>query len=96
MRDNLNATRGLVMAEAVSFGLAAKLGKTEAHRLVEEASRKAVAEKRHLQDVLADDKRVTTLLSEQDFAELFDPLRYQGMAQAFIDRLLVSAKPRNG
>jgi 3-carboxy-cis,cis-muconate cycloisomerase len=96
MRDNLNATRGLVMAEAVSFGLAAKLGKTEAHRLVEEASRKAVAEKRHLQDVLADDKRVTTLLSEQDLAELFDPLRYQGVAQAFIDRLLVSAKPRNG
>jgi 3-carboxy-cis,cis-muconate cycloisomerase len=96
MRDNLNATRGLVMAEAVSFGLAAKLGKTEGHRLVEEASRKAVAEKRHLQDVLADDKRVTTLLSEQHLAELFDPLRYQGVAQAFIDRLLVSAKPRNG
>jgi 3-carboxy-cis,cis-muconate cycloisomerase len=96
MRDNLNATRGLVMAEAVSFGLAAKLGKTEAHRLVEEASRKAVAEKRHLQDVLADDKRVTTLLSGQDLAELFNPLRYQGVAQAFIDRLLVSAKPRSG
>jgi 3-carboxy-cis,cis-muconate cycloisomerase len=95
MHENLNATRGLVMAEAVSFGLAAKLGKSEAHRLVEEASRKAAAEKRHLQDVLADDKRVATLLPQQELANLFDPLRYQGVAQSFIDRLLASAKSAN-
>ena len=35
MRVNLAQTRGLVMAEAVSFALAAKLGKHEAHRIVE-------------------------------------------------------------
>ena len=34
------------MAEAVAFALASKLGKHEAHRIVEEASRKAAAEKR--------------------------------------------------
>jgi 3-carboxy-cis,cis-muconate cycloisomerase len=78
MQENLNATRGLIMAEAVSFGLAAKLGKSEAHRLVEGASRKALAEKRHLQHALADDVRVTALLSQQELAELFDPLKYQG------------------
>ena len=53
MRANLDRTHGLIMAEAVSLALAAKLGKHEAHKLVEEASRKALAAKRHLQDVLA-------------------------------------------
>lgn len=96
MRDNLNATRGLIMAEAVSFGLAAKLGKAEAHKLVEEASRKAVGEKRHLQDVLAEDRRVTAQLSAEELARLFDPMNYQGVAQGFIDRLLQSARPGIG
>jgi 3-carboxy-cis,cis-muconate cycloisomerase len=91
MRENLNATRGLIMAEAVSFGLAAKLGKAEAHTLVEEASRKAVSEKRHLQQVLAEDERVTVQLSADELARLFDPMNYQGVAQRFIDRLLTSA-----
>ena len=40
MRVNLDATHGLIMAEAVSFGLGAKLGKQEAHKIVAEASRK--------------------------------------------------------
>jgi 3-carboxy-cis,cis-muconate cycloisomerase len=92
MRDNLDMTRGLVMAEAVSFGLAAKLGKAEAHKLLEEASRKAVADKRHLHEVLADDARVSAHLSKEELARLFDPMNYQGVAQGFIDRLLQSAK----
>jgi 3-carboxy-cis,cis-muconate cycloisomerase len=93
MRTNLDATHGLIMAEAVSFALAVKLGKSDAHKLVEEAGKKAVADKRPLQDVLADDKRVTAQLSKDDLARLFDPLSYQGAAQAFIDRQLASAKP---
>src|SRR5215212_3115139 len=63
MRENLEITRGLIMAEAVSFGLAAKLGKAEAHKLVEEASRNASGEKRHLKDVLAEDEGVAAVLS---------------------------------
>jgi len=96
MRENLEITRGLIMAEAVSFGLAAKLGKAEAHKLVEEASRKAGDEKRHLKDVLADDERVATLLSPDELTDLFDPMKYQGVAQSFIDRLLASANPPAG
>lgn len=92
MRENLGATHGLIMAEAVSFGLAAKIGKSDAHMLVEQASRKALAEKRRLQDVLAEDQRVSSLLSEQELAALFEPMNYQGVAQNFIDRLLASAK----
>ena len=37
MRANLDITDGLIMAEAVSFKLAEKIGKSDAHKLVEAA-----------------------------------------------------------
>ena len=55
MGVNLSATQGRIMAEAVSFALASKLGKQEAHRIVAEASRKAAAAKRDLQEVMAEE-----------------------------------------
>ena len=45
MRLNLDATGGLIMAEAVTMALAEKIGKSDAHHLIEAASKKAVAEK---------------------------------------------------
>jgi len=90
MRINLDATNGLIMAEAVAMALAEKIGKNEAHHLVEAASKKAVAEKKDLRDVLAGDTRVTTHLSAGRLAELFEPMAYQGVSQALIDRLLAS------
>src|SRR6202163_238754 len=48
MRVNLDATHGLIMAEAVTMALAEKTGKSEAHHLVEAASKRAVAEKTDL------------------------------------------------
>src|SRR6266853_5062567 len=44
MRVNLEATHGLIMAEAVTFALAEKIGKSDAHHLIEAASKKAVAD----------------------------------------------------
>ena len=90
MRVNLAQTRGLVMAEAVSFALAAKLGKHAAHNIVEEASRKAAATKRDLQDVVGEDDRVKEHLSVEELAKLFEPMGYQGVAQIFIDRIVGS------
>ncbi|MGB6082238.1 MAG: 3-carboxy-cis,cis-muconate cycloisomerase [Xanthobacteraceae bacterium] len=90
MRANLDTTHGLIMAEAVTMALAEKLGKADAHHLIEDASRKAVASKRHLRDVLADDKRVIAHLDATRLTKLFDPLAYQGTSQALIDRLLAS------
>jgi len=92
MRANLDSTHGLVMAEAISFALAAKIGKHNAHALIEASSRKAVAEKRHLAAVLAADDRVTAQLSADELKQLFDPLSYQGVAQTFIDRMLAHAR----
>jgi len=90
MRVNLDASHGLIMAEAVTFALAEKMGKSDAHHLVEAAARKAVAGKLHLRDVLTSDPKVTAHLGADKLAKLFDPIAYQGVSQALIDRLLKS------
>lgn len=92
MRANLDATNGLIMAEAVAMALGAKLGKQEAHHLVEAASKRAVAEKRHLRDVLAGDEAVLQHLKRDDLDKLFDPLGYTGVAAALIDRVLAARR----
>jgi 3-carboxy-cis,cis-muconate cycloisomerase len=90
MRVNLDATGGLIMAEAVTMALAEKIGKSDAHHLIEAASKTAVAGKKRLRDVLSADAKVTAHLDAGAIAELFEPMAYQGASQALIDRLLAS------
>lgn len=90
MRSNLDATHGLIMAEAVTFALADKIGKSDAHHLIEAASKRAVAEKKHLREILAADSQVTAHLTAEKITALFEPMAYQGASQALIDRLLDS------
>jgi 3-carboxy-cis,cis-muconate cycloisomerase len=90
MRQNLDATGGLIMAEAVAMALAETIGKGEAHHIVEAASKTAVAEKKHLRDVLAADSKVAAHLGADQLAKLFEPMAYQGASQTLIDRLLAS------
>jgi 3-carboxy-cis,cis-muconate cycloisomerase len=90
MRINLDATHGLIMAEAVTFALAEKIGKSDAHHLMEAASKKAVADRKDLRDVLTGNPKVTAHLDAGQLAKLFEPMAYQGVSQALIDRLLAS------
>jgi 3-carboxy-cis,cis-muconate cycloisomerase len=90
MRVNLDATGGLIMAEAVTMALAETIGKSDAHHLIEAASKTAVAGKTHLRDVLSADPKVTAHLDAGTLAKLFEPMAYQGASQALIDRLLAS------
>jgi 3-carboxy-cis,cis-muconate cycloisomerase len=93
MRANLDTTHGLIMAESVTFALAEKIGKSDAHHLVEAASKKAVAENKTLREVLAADPTVAAQLDAKKLADLFEPMAYQGVSQALIDRLLASLGP---
>ena len=94
MRKNLDITHGLIMAEAVSMKLAEKIGKAKAHKIVEDASRRAAAQERNLKDVLLADKDVTEKLKATEIEKLFEPMSYPGVAQIFIDRLLAAAQSR--
>jgi 3-carboxy-cis,cis-muconate cycloisomerase len=90
MRANLDASHGLIMAEAVMMALGAKLGRLEAHHVVEAACRRAVAEGRHLRAVLADDPAVAAQLDTAALDRLFDPLNYLGETEALITRVLAA------
>jgi 3-carboxy-cis,cis-muconate cycloisomerase len=90
MRVNLDATHGLIMAESVTMALAEKIGKSEAHHLIEAASKKAVAEKKDLREVLTQDPKVAAHLDAGRIESLFEPMAYQGVSQTLIDRLLAS------
>jgi 3-carboxy-cis,cis-muconate cycloisomerase len=94
LRANLDMTGGQIMAEALSFALAEKMGRAEAHALVQELSRQAVQEKRPLRDVLLSNLRAKSQLGGAAIEKLFMPLTYQGSAQTFIDRLVVAAQMR--
>ena len=84
MRRNLDALHGLPMTEAASLALAPHLGKAEAHRLIEEVSRRVAAGEGTLVDVLRSDARATLYLSAADFDRLADPSAALGATAAFI------------
>jgi 3-carboxy-cis,cis-muconate cycloisomerase len=94
MRQNLDATGGLILTEAVMMSLGERIGRGEAHHLLEAASRKALAERRHLRDVLASDEHITRHLDEAALKRLFDPLAYLGSAEQFVDRTLAAYRRR--
>jgi 3-carboxy-cis,cis-muconate cycloisomerase len=94
MRQNLDATRGLIMAEAVSSALAAKLGRQAAHELVESACRRAVEQGRNLSDELEQNTKLRAHLPAAELDRLFDPQNYLGMAEQFVERVLVARSGR--
>ena len=88
MAANLDITHGQIMAEAIQMALAPVLGRDVAHSLVGAACRRAVADGRHLREVLGDDPKVRAALDAAALARLFEPLAYLGSADAFIERVL--------
>jgi 3-carboxy-cis,cis-muconate cycloisomerase len=92
MRENLEATRGLIYAEAVVAALGEKRDRSAARELVERACRQARAERRHLREILAEDGEVSGMLDPQALAALFEPGRYLGSADRFIDEVLAAAR----
>ena len=94
MRRNLDATRGLIMAEAVSSALAPKLGRQAAHELVEGACRRAAAQGGSLRQVLEQDSKLAAYFSSAELDRLFDPETYLGVAEQLVDRVLAARTGR--
>ena len=94
MRENLEATRGLIMSEAVSSALAAKLGRQAAHELVEAACRRAVEQGKSLREVLEQDTKLAAHLSTAELDRLFDPENYLGVSEQLVERVLAARTGR--
>jgi 3-carboxy-cis,cis-muconate cycloisomerase len=92
MRKNLDATHGLIFAEAVAMALGDRLGKMPAHMLVESACKKARAENRHLKEVLREDRGLQGYLTPADLEGLFDVRNYLGSAEEFVRWVLAEVR----
>ena len=73
MLKNIDFTEGLIFAENVSLALAPKIGKTEAHELVEMACKETLRTHKHLKTILLENTTVTTHLTVEELNILFAP-----------------------
>jgi 3-carboxy-cis,cis-muconate cycloisomerase len=83
MLANLGASGGQTQAESAMFALAGELGRSEAKRVVAEASQQGG----ELGDALKAGQ-AGQLLSEEEIDRALDPTAYLGSAAAFVDRAL--------
>jgi 3-carboxy-cis,cis-muconate cycloisomerase len=91
MRRNLDATQGMITAEAVMMALAPALGRDAAHHVVAAACAKALESGGHLLEALCAEPRVTAHLSRTELERLLDPERYTGLCGAFVDRVVAQS-----
>jgi 3-carboxy-cis,cis-muconate cycloisomerase len=93
MLENLDLTRGLIVAEAVMMAAAPKLGRQHAHDVVYDACRKAIEGGGTLADILADVPEITEALGGKDaIRKHCDPANYLGLCGPMVDRVLSLSK----
>ena len=89
MRQNLDETGGMLMAENVTTVVADRLGRLEAHELVGAAARRSADGGRPFRDELLAEPALNQRLSPEEIDAALDPAGYLGSAGVFIDRALV-------
>ena len=92
MAENLDISRGLIVAEAVMMGLAPQLGRQDAHDVVYDACRLANEKGMSLADALSADKRVAERIDRATIDRLTAPKNYLGLAPDMVDRVLAATK----
>ncbi|KJE37049.1 fumarate lyase [Thalassospira sp. HJ] len=87
MAQNLELSRGAMLAEAATFALADHIGRDAADKLVKEAVANSAANQSNLFDELP---KLTD--APVDWDQVRDPVNYIGQADLFIDRVRSSAR----
>ncbi|KZD01408.1 MULTISPECIES: 3-carboxy-cis,cis-muconate cycloisomerase [unclassified Thalassospira] len=87
MAENLELSRGAMLAEAATFALADHLGRDAADKLVKDAIAKSAENASNLFDELP---KLTE--APVDWAHIRNPVNYIGQSDVFIDRVLGAAK----
>jgi len=91
MRQNLDLSGGLIMAEALMLELGKQMGRQRAHDAVYEAAQGSVVQSRPFREMLAEDPHVKARLSASQVDALLDPARYAGLCRLFAERGAVGA-----
>ena len=94
MRQNIENTQGLIFAERAMMLLAPKLGRDVAHKHLEDATRRSIAQNKHLSAVLAEMPEVSSHLNRSVLEQMEVPEQYLGSAETFRKALLSSGIQR--
>ncbi len=94
MSDNIDAAHGTVFAERAVMLLAPHIGHDAAHKLLEEAVRKTIEQKRSLGEILGEMAEVTRYLDHSILKDLDAPESYLGGAEELRLRLLTPEKKK--
>ncbi|MEM3059255.1 MAG: adenylosuccinate lyase [Methanomassiliicoccales archaeon] len=93
MKENLEKSKGLIMAEAVMIELVRRgMGRQEAHALVRECSLEAEEKGVHLKKALLSRKEIRSLIDEKELDRVMAPENYLGKAPEIVDRVVKTAE----
>jgi adenylosuccinate lyase len=92
MRENLDLSGGLIMAEALMLELGKQIGRQRAHDAVYDAAQGSVTEGRPFRELLARDPHVSGKLTGSQIDALLDPERYAGLCRLFAERGAATAR----
>lgn len=84
MTENVQCTRGLILAESLSLELAEHLGRHAAHKLLEECCKAAVAQSQSLLEVVLAHSTVREHIAEADIRRLLEPGEYLGQSSRWV------------
>lgn len=85
IRRNLDLLGGLVYAEALMMRLSKTYGRLESHEIIYELAQQAISENKNFRQLLLEDKRTASVLTEADLDEIMDPAHYIGLSTYFVD-----------
>lgn len=96
MRGNLDLSGGLIMAESLAMTLARRVGRIEAYRLVDEATRTSIDTGTPLGEICHRVEGIRDILSSDEIDSALDPVSYLGSTDTFIDNALANWRSTRG
>ena len=97
MLENIESSRGLVMAEPLMMKLTEKgIGRQDAHEIIRESSMIAEDQKRHLRDVLMEREDLKGVLTKEEIIATMDASNYVGGAREIVDKMVSAAEEATG
>jgi adenylosuccinate lyase len=89
MRRNLESSRGMIMAEALMFGLSRKTGKKQtAHAIVRQAAMEAFEKGMPFDKCILEYPPIRDHLTREEIQEYLKPENYLGLSDMCIDRVI--------
>jgi len=89
MRENMNISKGLPMAESLMTALIEKgMGRGDAHELMRKTAIQAVQENSSLKDMFLSDKNNLKLISKEEIEYALNPENYLGATDQIIERVI--------